>query len=166
MEAQRAGILAGAKRRGWTEVRLTEDADHSGKSTKRPSLAFALEALKRGEAVGLVVSKMARLNRSLLDFVQIVDVAQRQGWALIALDCPVDPSTPRPLDRRGDDEHCRYLRAARTPADRSADSRSFGGEARLWRAPGPPARAPGGCRPANHCRPRRGTNRSVLSPKD
>jgi DNA invertase Pin-like site-specific DNA recombinase len=94
MEAQRAAILAEAERRGWTEVRFIEDAGHSGKSTKRPGLALALEALKRGEAAGLVVSKMDRLSRSLLDFAKIMDVAQRQGWALIALDCPVDPSTP------------------------------------------------------------------------
>ena len=37
---------------------------------------------------------MDRLSHSLLDFAQIMDVAQRQGWSLIALDCPVDPSTP------------------------------------------------------------------------
>lgn len=94
IEAQRAAIVAEAQRRGWTELRFIEDAGHSGKTTKRPGLAVALEALKRGEATGLVVSKMDRLSRSLLDFVQIMDVAQRQGWALIALDCPVDPSTP------------------------------------------------------------------------
>src|SRR5919205_2148440 len=94
IEAQRAAIVAEAARRGWTELRFIEDAGHSGKSTKRPGLQLALEALERGEAAGLVVSKMDRLSRSLLDFVQIMDVAQRQGWALIALDCPVDPSTP------------------------------------------------------------------------
>jgi DNA invertase Pin-like site-specific DNA recombinase len=37
---------------------------------------------------------MDRLSRSLLDFTTIMSVAQKQGWALIALDCPVDPSTP------------------------------------------------------------------------
>jgi DNA invertase Pin-like site-specific DNA recombinase len=37
---------------------------------------------------------MDRLSRSLLDFTLIMGEAQRQGWALIALDCPVDRSTP------------------------------------------------------------------------
>jgi len=37
---------------------------------------------------------MDRLSRSLLDFAGIMAEAQRQEWALIALDCPVDPSTP------------------------------------------------------------------------
>ena len=42
----------------------------------------------------LVVSKMDRLSRSLLDFVTIMAEAERQGWSLVALDCPADPSTP------------------------------------------------------------------------
>src|SRR4051794_27049149 len=37
---------------------------------------------------------MDRLSRSLLDFTRIMAEAQRQGWALVALDCPADPSTP------------------------------------------------------------------------
>src|SRR3954471_8565981 len=96
IEAQRAAILAEAERRGWTEASLEwiEDAGYSGKDTRRPGLRLALEVLKRGEASGLVVAKMDRLSRSLLDFTQIMAAAQKQGWALIALDCPADPSTP------------------------------------------------------------------------
>ena len=94
IEAQRAAILAEAERRGWREVRFIEDAGYSGKNTRRPGLILALEVLERGEASGLVVAKMDRLSRSLLDFTTIMATAQREGWALIALDCPVDPSTP------------------------------------------------------------------------
>src|SRR3954471_14433360 len=96
IEAQRAAILAEAERRGWTEASLEwiEDAGYSGKDTRRPGLRLALDVLKRGEAAGLVVAKMDRLSRSLLDFTTIMATAQRQGWALVALDCPVDPSTP------------------------------------------------------------------------
>ena len=96
IEAQRAAILAEAKRRGWSEadVRWIEDAGYSGKDTRRPGIRLALEVLKRGEAAGLVVAKMDRLSRSLLDFTTIMAEAQRQGWALVALDCPADPSTP------------------------------------------------------------------------
>jgi DNA invertase Pin-like site-specific DNA recombinase len=94
LEAQRAAILAEAERRGWSEVRVIEDAGFSGKDTRRPGLRLALEVLERGEAAGLVVAKMDRLSRSLLDFTTIMATAQRQGWALVALDCPVDPGTP------------------------------------------------------------------------
>jgi DNA invertase Pin-like site-specific DNA recombinase len=96
IEAQRAAILAEARRRGWSEadVQWIEDAGYSGKDTRRPGIRLALEVLKRGEAAGLVVAKMDRLSRSLLDFTQIMSEAQRQGWALVALDCPADPGTP------------------------------------------------------------------------
>jgi DNA invertase Pin-like site-specific DNA recombinase len=94
IEGQRAAILAEAERRGWSRVEFLEDPGFSGKDTRRPGLRLALEVLKRGEASGLVVSKMDRLSRSLLDFTAIMATAQREGWSLIALDCPVDPSTP------------------------------------------------------------------------
>jgi DNA invertase Pin-like site-specific DNA recombinase len=96
IEAQRAAIFAEAKRRGWNEadIQWIEDAGYSGKSTNRPGLQLALEALRRGEAKALVISKMDRLSRSLLDFVTIMAEAQKQGWCLIALDAPADPSTP------------------------------------------------------------------------
>jgi DNA invertase Pin-like site-specific DNA recombinase len=42
----------------------------------------------------LIVAKLDRLSRSLLDFAQIMQEAQKQGWALIALDAPVDLASP------------------------------------------------------------------------
>jgi DNA invertase Pin-like site-specific DNA recombinase len=96
IEAQRAAILAEAKRRGWREadIDFIEDLGFSAKNTNRPGLQLALEALKKGDAKALVVAKMDRLSRSLLDFTQIMAEAQKQGWCLIALDSPADPSTP------------------------------------------------------------------------
>lgn len=94
IEAQRQAILAEAARRGWSNVEFIEDSGFSGKTTNRPGLRIVLEMLKRGEASVLVVSKMDRLSRSLLDFVTIMAEAERQGWSLVALDCPADPSTP------------------------------------------------------------------------
>lgn len=93
MEAQRAAIIAEAERRGW-QVEFIEDAGFSAKSLKRPGLQDALARLKRGDASVLVVSKMDRLSRSLLDFAGIMQRAQREGWALVALDSPADLTTP------------------------------------------------------------------------
>jgi len=50
--------------------------------------------LKGREADALVVSKMDRLSRSLLDFAGIMQRAQKEGWALLALDSPADLTTP------------------------------------------------------------------------
>ncbi len=93
LEAQRHQLRSEAERRGWT-LRFIEDAGFSGGSTNRPGLRLALQLLKSGEAEGLVVAKMDRLSRSLLDFSSILATAQKQHWKLHALDCPVDPSTP------------------------------------------------------------------------
>jgi len=95
IEAQRRAILAEVVRRGWevADVEfITETA--SGKNAKRPGLEAARKALASGEASALVVHRMDRLSRSLLDFASIMAEAQKQGWALVALDCPVDLGTP------------------------------------------------------------------------
>jgi DNA invertase Pin-like site-specific DNA recombinase len=93
LEAQREAILAEAKRRGWTHVTFLEDAGFSGKDLKRPGIREALEALRSGRADVLVVAKLDRLSRSLLDFASLMATASKQHWALIALDVNVDTTT-------------------------------------------------------------------------
>jgi DNA invertase Pin-like site-specific DNA recombinase len=95
LEAQRAAIEAEAERRGWELVRTLEDAGASGKSLSgRPGLRDALEAVERGEAQALVVAKLDRLSRSLLDFASLMERARKRDWSLVALDLGVDTSTP------------------------------------------------------------------------
>jgi len=94
MEAQRAAILAECERRGWALVESFEDVGASGKDLKRPGVQAALEVLSRGEASALVVAKLDRLSRSMLDFAGVMASAQKQSWALVALDCAVDTTTP------------------------------------------------------------------------
>jgi DNA invertase Pin-like site-specific DNA recombinase len=53
-----------------------------------------LEGLERGRADALVVAKLDRLSRSMLDFTAVMAKAQKEGWALVALDCAVDTTTP------------------------------------------------------------------------
>jgi DNA invertase Pin-like site-specific DNA recombinase len=95
LESQRAAIAAECERRGWTLVETFEDAAASGKSLAgRPALERALNAVQTGLAGALVVAKLDRLSRSLLDFAALMEQARRQGWALIALDLSVDTTTP------------------------------------------------------------------------
>jgi len=94
IEAQRAAIAADADRRGWRLVGIEQDTA-SGRSTKRrPGLASALEQLDAGNADSLMVAKLHRLSRSLLDFAALVEQSRRKGWSLVALDLGVDTSTP------------------------------------------------------------------------
>jgi DNA invertase Pin-like site-specific DNA recombinase len=92
--AQRAAIEAECSRRGWQLLDVIEDTGYSAKDLKRPGVQAALEVLERRKADGLVVAKLDRLSRSMLDFTAIMARATRQGWALVALDCAVDTTTP------------------------------------------------------------------------
>jgi DNA invertase Pin-like site-specific DNA recombinase len=94
LEAQRQAILAECRRRGWQSVETVEDRGYSARDLRRPGIQAALDALARGEASALVVSKLDRLSRSMLDFTALMARAQREGWALVALDCAVDTTTP------------------------------------------------------------------------
>jgi DNA invertase Pin-like site-specific DNA recombinase len=94
LEAQREAIEREARRRGWTLVETIEDAGYSTKDLKRPGIQSALEVLERGDAKALVVSKLDRLSRSMIDFTGLMNRATRENWALVALDCAVDTTTP------------------------------------------------------------------------
>ncbi len=94
LEAQRAAIIAECEHRGWQLVKIIEDAGYSAKDLKRPGIRAALEELERKGAQGLVVAKLDRLSRSMIDFTAVMAQAQKQGWALVALDCAVDTTTP------------------------------------------------------------------------
>lgn len=94
LAAQRAAIESECKRREWTILEVIEDAGYSAKDLKRPGVQVALEMLKSGDAGALVVAKLDRLSRSMIDFTNVMSTATKQGWALVALDCAVDTTTP------------------------------------------------------------------------
>jgi DNA invertase Pin-like site-specific DNA recombinase len=94
LDAQRAAIEAECRRRDWQILEVIEDAGYSAKDLKRPGVHAALEALESGRADALVVAKLDRLSRSMLDFTAVMAKAQKQSWALVALDCAVDTTTP------------------------------------------------------------------------
>ena len=94
LEVQRQAIIAECKRRGWHLVETIEDAGYSARDLRRPGIQEALRALERGEASALVVAKLDRLSRSMLDFSKLMAKATREHWALVALDVAVDTSTP------------------------------------------------------------------------
>lgn len=70
------------------------DEGKSGKDLKRKGLEQALEIVRSGEAAGIVVSKLDRLSRRLLDFSMLMDAAQKEGWTFIILDPDIDLRTP------------------------------------------------------------------------
>jgi DNA invertase Pin-like site-specific DNA recombinase len=94
LEAQRAAIRTECARRGWVLVRIEEDAV-SGRSLKRPGLHAALEACRGGEVGGIVVAKVDRLSRSIVDLAAVLEEARKRRFNVVALDLGVDLSTPQ-----------------------------------------------------------------------
>ncbi len=97
LEAQRDTIQRYADAHGW-DVVWYEDAGLSAKSLDRPQLQAALERLdvspKRRDVDGIVVAKLDRLSRSVVDFAGVLELARARRWALVAIDLGVDTSSP------------------------------------------------------------------------
>lgn len=91
---QKATIQREAERRGWTDVTFVTDEGFSAKNLARPAITGALASLTQGAASVLVVSKLDRLSRSLLDFASLMERARREGWQLVVLDLAIDTTSP------------------------------------------------------------------------
>jgi DNA invertase Pin-like site-specific DNA recombinase len=91
LEAQRAAIDGEAERRGW-DVEHYADEGASGKYINE-QLRQVLQLLASGQGDGLVVSKMDRLARSIINAADIMERANGQGWSLVVLDLGVDLTT-------------------------------------------------------------------------
>jgi DNA invertase Pin-like site-specific DNA recombinase len=61
---------------------------------RRPGLQRALQMIERGDASGLIVAKLDRLSRSLIDFATLVERSRKRGWEIVVLDLNVDTTTP------------------------------------------------------------------------
>jgi DNA invertase Pin-like site-specific DNA recombinase len=94
LAAQRSAIITEVGRRGWELVEVLEDSGYSGRDFNRPAVTTAMRLLQCGHADALVVAKLDRLSRSILDFTGIMARARKENWGVIALDCSVDTTTP------------------------------------------------------------------------
>lgn len=96
LDAQRVALSAAARERGWSLEFLADEGVTAGDSLTdgRPGLTVALGLLEAGRADVLMVSKLDRLSRSVAHGAGLLELAGRQGWAVVALDLAVDTSTP------------------------------------------------------------------------
>ncbi len=95
LETQRRRLLAYAEAHGLHVLRVEEDAGISAKRTSnRPALQRALQALRKGSADGLVVVKLDRLSRTTRDVLDLVERAEREGWALHSIEERLDTASP------------------------------------------------------------------------
>ena len=94
LEAQRERIAQEAERRSW-QVEWVVDDGYTAATLERPGITRALTSLGQHEADALVVAKLDRLSRSLLDFAGLMERAQREKWNVVCLDLGIDLSTPQ-----------------------------------------------------------------------
>jgi len=95
LRAQREAIQRECQGRGLDLISLHEDAGISAKTLKRPALEAALVELDSGNGSVLMVAKLDRLTRSVHDATGLMAKAEQSGWGLVALDAPVDTTTPQ-----------------------------------------------------------------------
>ena len=66
----------------------------SGSWRRLSTHGAALDLLARGDAGVLLVAKLDRATRSVMDAANLLARSQHEGWKLIALDLGLDPTTP------------------------------------------------------------------------
>jgi DNA invertase Pin-like site-specific DNA recombinase len=96
LKAQEAAIREECDRRGLTLRAIYSDDGVSGTTPPedRPGLSRAITALDAGEGSILMTSKIDRLGGSFHDLALLTPLAERAGWSIVALNCPLDMTTP------------------------------------------------------------------------
>lgn len=94
LAAQRERLQTEAEHRGWGDVRWVTDEAVSGSidAADRPELGPVLAALGDGDV--LVVAKLDRLSRSVVDLAGLLKRSQAEGWGLVCLDPEINTTTP------------------------------------------------------------------------
>jgi len=94
-EQARSGLGLDAQRRAIAAARDVDewvsDDGFSAKDLNRPGIAALLPRLEEGDV--LVVARLDRLTRSLVDAATLMEAARDGGWSLVALDLGVDMTT-------------------------------------------------------------------------
>jgi site-specific DNA recombinase len=92
-EAAEAFILS-QRREGWIALPdLYDDGGFTGANMDRPALTRLLRAVEAGELDCVVVYKVDRLSRSLLDFTRMLSVFEKQQVSFVAVTQQFNTST-------------------------------------------------------------------------
>ena len=79
--------------KGWVEIpERYDDGGHSGSGLDRPALASVMQDIEDGKIDVVVVYKIDRLTRSLLDFVRLIEMFDRRSISLVSISQAFDTS--------------------------------------------------------------------------
>ncbi|MEP2608552.1 MAG: recombinase family protein [Cyclobacteriaceae bacterium] len=88
-----SAYIASQRYRGWVEVEdRYDDGGHSGSGLVRPALAKLMQDIEAGKIDVVVVYKIDRLTRSLLDFVRLVEIFEQRAVGLVSISQAFDTS--------------------------------------------------------------------------
>lgn len=99
MAAQRHAVNAYAVAHGLEVIETYQDVSSGKTLAKRPGLKAAIARLEDRSQNGsrplvLIVAKLDRLSRSMLDFATMIERSQRNGWSLVVVEPEIDLATP------------------------------------------------------------------------
>jgi len=87
-------FIASHKHEGWVALaERYDDNGFTGSNTNRPSLQKLINDIKEGRVNMVIVYKLDRLSRSLVDFVQILKFFEENNVAFASITQPIDTST-------------------------------------------------------------------------
>src|SRR5579862_4437114 len=98
LDAQREAaeaFIQSQRREGWIALpELYDDGGFTGANMDRPALTKLLRAVEAGELDCVVVYKVDRLSRSLLDFTRMLSTFEKHKVSFVAVTQQFNTSTP------------------------------------------------------------------------
>jgi len=89
LDAQRESgeaYISSQRHMGWTVLeRRYEDGGYTGANMDRPALRALMEDIESGQVDCVVVYKVDRLSRSLLDFARLIGIFEERGVSLVSV---------------------------------------------------------------------------------
>lgn len=97
LEAQREcaeAYVKSQRQAGWIPIpKSYNDAGYSGGNLERPALRSLIADVERGEIDCVLVYKIDRLSRSLLDFARLMEIFERKQVSLVSVTQPLNTTT-------------------------------------------------------------------------
>ena len=91
LDAQRSQIVGYCNRHDLDLVDVIVDGGQSGKDLDRPGFKRVIQLLESGQVYGLVIAKLDRLSRSIIDICKLVDqYFSNQKYALLSVSENID----------------------------------------------------------------------------
>lgn len=95
LDEQQERLKAYSRAMGWTEqVQLFVDDGFSAKNLDRPELKRLLQAVKSGKISRIMVTKLDRMSRRLLDLLNLIDMFQNCEVSFVSISESFDTNTP------------------------------------------------------------------------